>query len=188
MEYGFLSRMSVQSLSDQDEAVRLAPIAAAAPTAVTPEQAACWSLPRAGENAESMIFSMVNTLLLRIHQSGALNELSAEQQALLKEAVSYYKTYRKEIPKAQPLWPLGLPEQDSDTLCLAMDMGKRLLLAVWRIREGEERCRIPLPRRFTEARQSYPEGYQFPCRLLEQGTILEAELPPAPSARLYSVE
>ena len=35
-----------------------APIAAAAPSAVTPEQAACWSLPQAGHSDEEMIFSI----------------------------------------------------------------------------------------------------------------------------------
>lgn len=188
MEYGFLSRLSIQSLSDQDEAVKLAPIAAAAPTAVTPEQAACWSLPQVGENAEQMILSMANTLLLRIHQSGALDQLSGEQLALLKEAVALYKTYRKELPRGIPFWPLGLPGPHSKVLCLGMDLGGRSLLAVWRIQEGEMPCRILLPRRFREVRQFYPAGYHCPVRLLEKGSILEAELPEAPSARLYEMK
>lgn len=186
MEYGLLSRLSIQSLSDQDEAVKLARIAAAAPTAVTPEQAACWSLPQAGESEEQMIFSMVNTLLLRIHQSGALNELSGEQQALLTEAIALYKTYRKELPKALPFWPLGLPSPEAPLLCLGMDLGERSLLAVWRIQNGTP-VRIPLTRSFQEVRQLYPaERSTFP-RLSKDGRELEAELPPAPAARLYEV-
>lgn len=187
MEYGLLSRLSIQSLSDQDEAVKLACIAAAAPTAVTPEQAACWSLPQAGESEEQMIFSMVNTLLLRIHQSGALDALSLGQQALLKEAIALYKTYREELPKALPFWPLGLPAPEDGLLCLGMDLGERALLAVWRIRE-EAICRIPLPQRYEEARQIYPAGRVCPLWLSEGGRLLEANLPPAPAARLYELK
>lgn len=184
MEYGLLSQLSIQSLSDQDEAVKLAPIAAAAPTAVAPEQAACWSLPQPGQTAEELVFSMVNALLLRIHQSGALDRLSAQQQALFHEAVTLYKTYRADLPRALPFWPLGLPQPGSAVLCLGLDCGGYALLAVWKLADGGP-CRLPLPRACGEVCQFYPQGMRCPCALTAAGRVLEARLPQAPSARLY---
>lgn len=187
MEYGLLSQLSIQSLSDQDEAVKLAPIAAAAPSAVTPEQAAVWSLPAADASDEELIFSMVSTLLLRIHQSGPLNDFSPAKRALLSEAIALYKTYRRDLAHAVPLWPLGLPAPDDALLCLAMDPGDRILLALWRIRDEKTVCHVPLPRVFAHAAQIYPAGIPYPCRLTEDGQTLLATLPPAPSARLYEL-
>ena len=188
MEYGLLSQLSIQSLTDQDEALKLAPIAAAAPSAVTPEQAACWSLPQAGHSDEEMIFSMVNALLLRIHQSGALDALGAQQRALLQEAIALYKTYRAELPGALPFWPLGLPAPESEVLGLGMDFGSHALLAVWRVDGDAQPCRLPLPRPFARVRQYYPAGHLYPCGLAEAGRLLEACLPAAPCARLYRLD
>ncbi len=131
---------------------------------------------------------MVNTLLLRIHQSGALNELSPEQQSLLKEVITLYKSYRMDLPHALPVWPLGLPSPDSDLLCLAMDFGSYFLAAVWRIKGSDTPCRIPLPHAFAQVRQFYPGSYLCPCSLSDHGYTLEAMLPPAPSARLYRLD
>lgn len=187
MEYGLLSMLSIQSLSDQDEAVKLAAIAAAAPTAVTPEQSACWSLPHSGQSDEEMIFSMVNVMLLRIHQSGDLNHLSDSQIDFLREALSLYKTYRQRLPQALPFWPAGLPKPGSSSLCLGMDFGDFALVAVWNL-NGTDALRFSLPRVFRNVRQFYPSTAKTLCSLDDSGQVLRVQLPPAPSARLYRLE
>ena len=40
---------------------------------------------------------MVNALLLRVHQSGHLAEITDVQKELVKEALDYYKTIRDDI-------------------------------------------------------------------------------------------
>lgn len=82
MDYAMLSRYSIQSTSDQDDYRLYATIAANAPTAVTPEQAAVWAYPMNHEEKisqrelkEETVFNMVNAMLLRIHQSGHLAKL-----------------------------------------------------------------------------------------------------------------
>ncbi len=101
MDYAMLSRSHLQSVSDQTNYIRNAPIAAGAPTAVLPEQAAIWSCPIG--NADAVAFNMINALLQRIHLSGKITELSEEAFALVKEGVDVYKTYRDLIPKAFPV-------------------------------------------------------------------------------------
>jgi len=105
MEYSLLSRHSIQSVSDQTDYRKLAAIAAASPTAVTPEQAAIWSYPLKEGDKEEVIFNMINAMLLRLHQSGHLAELSEERFALVKEGISCYKRIRREIRGALPFWP-----------------------------------------------------------------------------------
>ena len=85
MDYALLSRCSIQSTSDQEDYHSYAMIAANAPTAVTPEQAAVWSYPLKDAGREECIFNMVNAMMLRIHQSGHLAEISPEGYALVKE-------------------------------------------------------------------------------------------------------
>ena len=85
MDYALLSRYSIQSTSDQDNYLMYATIAANAPTAITPEQAAVWAYPLMEGDKEEVAFNMVNAMLLRIHQSGHLAKISDERRAMVKE-------------------------------------------------------------------------------------------------------
>lgn len=67
MDYALLSRLSIQSTSDQEEYDMYAQISANAATGVAPEQAAVWSYPLEQGDREETIFNMVNAMLLRIH-------------------------------------------------------------------------------------------------------------------------
>ena len=80
-----LARNSIQSTSDQEDYRNYATISANAAIGVTPEQAAIWSYPLRDGTEEEVIFNMVNALLLRIHQSGHLAEISPERFALVNE-------------------------------------------------------------------------------------------------------
>lgn len=146
MDYALLSRCSIQSTSDQEDYHSYAMIAANAPTAVTPEQAAVWSYPLKDAGREECIFNMVNAMMLRIHQSGHLAEISPEGYALVKEGIDCYKSMREDIRRAVPFWPLGLAKAEDRWLCLGLwnEERQRGYLALWkRDAEGEEK-EIPL--------------------------------------------
>ncbi len=112
-DYALLSRMQLQSTSDQQEYLRYPPIAAAAPAAIAPEQAAVWAYPQPEFSAGEIAFTMVNALLGRIHLSGHLDRMSEPQRELVAEAVRVYKeSLRPAIARSVPFWPLGLPRWD----------------------------------------------------------------------------
>ncbi len=90
---------SIQSTSDQDDYRYYCTIAANSPSALTPEQSAIWSYPLREGDREEVVFNMVNAMLLRIHQSGHLAELTQERRDLVKEALDIYKTIRKRYQK-----------------------------------------------------------------------------------------
>lgn len=142
-DYALLSRCSILSTSDQEDYGHYATISANAAAGVTPEQAAVWSYPMRSGDEEETIFNMVNTLLLRIHQSGHLAELSDVRKALVKEGIDYYKSIRQNIKTALPVWPLGYADYQDKWLCFALKTEKKAYLAVWR-RGAEEQIEIPL--------------------------------------------
>lgn len=159
MDYAMLSRCSIQSTSDQDDYVRYCVIAANAPTGVTPEQAAVWTYPmsHAGDSSlEETIFNMVNAMLLRIHQSGRLDELDEPQKKLVAEGIRVYQSIRGDIPHMLPFWPLGLADYSDRWVCMGLTDGKeKAYLAVWKKEEGEGEVEIPVKAR--EVRCIYPK-------------------------------
>jgi alpha-galactosidase len=115
-----LSRLHLQSTSDQQDLRRYAPIAASAPTAVPPEQGAGWAYPQPEDSPDEIAFTMASALLGRVHLSGRLPELGPEARALVHEAVAVYKAIRADLPRAVPSWPLGLPGWEDPWIALAL--------------------------------------------------------------------
>ena len=57
-DFAMLSRLQMQSTSDQQDFLRYPPIAAAAPLAMLPEQAASWAYPQPEMSAEEVAFCL----------------------------------------------------------------------------------------------------------------------------------
>ncbi|CAM3477200.1 MULTISPECIES: glycoside hydrolase family 36 protein [Saccharibacillus] len=190
MDYALLSRHSIQSTSDQTDYLKNAVIAAASASAVTPEQAAVWSYPLRTGSREEVVMNMVNTLLLRIHQSGHLAEISDDRFELIREAIAYYKTIRQDLKRCRPFWPLGLPTFGDGWMAFGMQGAERTYLAVWRM-GGAESIGIPLEHfgdNEVKFRQAYPNeadsAVEWDAALRE----LRVTLTHPVSARLYELD
>ena len=146
IDYAMLSQYSIQSTSDQEWYGRYATISANAPAGLTPEQAAIWSYPLREGDKEEVVFNMVNAMLLRIHQSGHLAELSPERKALVREALDCYKTIRQDIKSALPFWPIGLSKYEDEWVALGLrsTLSDKIYLAVWRREGGHQECTLPI--------------------------------------------
>ncbi|KAA8999699.1 alpha-galactosidase [Paenibacillus spiritus] len=190
MDYAMLSRYSIQSTSDQDNYVRYASIAAGSPAGLTPEQSAIWSYPMREGDDNEVIFNMVNALLLRVHQSGHLAELSPRRRALVKEALDVYKRIRSDIPEALPFWPLGLPDPASPWVSLGLARGNKRYIALWRTAGDEPGTVLPLPAlagREADAECLYPRGAGCELAWDAAAGTLSAQLPPGVTARLIAL-
>ena len=109
MDYAMLSRLQIQSMTDQEDYLKLPAILVGASAAVLPEQLAIWSYPLANADADQASFNMVTAMMCRIHQSGRLDSLSSQAWAQVTEGIRVYKELlRKHIPAAVPFYPLGL--------------------------------------------------------------------------------
>lgn len=132
MDYAQLAVTQIQSTSDQQDLLRYPPIAAAAATAVAPEQAAVWAYPQPDHTPDRIAFTLTGALLGRIHLSGFLDRMNDEQFALVRSAIRVYKDIRPEIAGARPFWPLGLPDWEDAWIAHGLRGRDATLVAVWR--------------------------------------------------------
>lgn len=149
MDGATLSVTQLQSTSDQQDPLRFPPIAAAAPTAVPPEQGAVWAYPQPEYDDDLISFTLGGALLGRIHLSGHLNRMSEHQLGLVRDAVGTYKAIRADLARAVPFWPLGLPGWTDEWLALGMRVpGGASYVSVWRrggeseVQQSEVRLRL----------------------------------------------
>jgi len=184
LDYAMLARMSVHSTSDQVDHRTYASIAAAAPSAVTPEQGAVWAYPQPEHTPEQASFCLVNALLGRVHLSGRIDLMSGEQRARVAEALRVYKDHRSTVATGRPHWPLGLPGWYDDWLALAI-VDNDCLLSVWHRGESPADTVIPLPPGcWRSAQVVFPKDLGTDLTLARDGTSLRVSLPSGPAARL----
>jgi alpha-galactosidase len=131
IDYALLSRFQLQSTSDQQDLLRYPPIAAAAPAAITPEQAANWAYPQPSFTDDEIAFTLCGALLGRVHLSGHLDHMSREQRELVAEAVRVHKELRGSLADAVPFWPLGLPRWTDPWIALGLRAPVASYLTVW---------------------------------------------------------
>ncbi|GKQ37857.1 glycoside hydrolase family 36 protein [Streptomyces sp. A012304] len=146
MDGATLAVSQLQSTSDQQDPLRYPPIAAAAPTAVPPEQGAVWAYPQPEFDDDLIRFTLGGALLGRIHLSGHLDRMSAHQLGLVRDAVTVYKSVRGDLARAVPFWPLGLPGWTDHWLALGMRTpdDHTAYISVWR-RGGAPELLLPVP-------------------------------------------
>jgi alpha-galactosidase len=144
IDYALLSRLQLQSTSDQQDFRRYPPIAAAAPAAMTPEQAANWAYPQPDFSDDQITFTLCGALLGRLYLSGHLDVMSPAQLELVAEGVRVYKQIRPDIAVSVPLWPLGLPRWADPWIALGLRTPVATYLTLWR-RDGTAETSLSLP-------------------------------------------
>ncbi|MFD7509827.1 glycoside hydrolase family 36 protein [Streptomyces sp. NPDC059853] len=187
MDGSSLALVQLQSTSDQQDFLRYPPIAAAAPTAVPPEQGAVWAYPQPEFSEDAVAFTLAGALLGRVHLSGHLDRMDPGRFALVREAVEVYKGLRAELPGAVPFWPLGLPGWDDGWLALGLRTADGAgYLTVWH-RDGDPVRTLPLPAwrgRALEPEIRYPAAAPGSAQWSAADGTLTVTLPRTPTALL----
>lgn len=130
-DFALLSRLAMQSTSDQQDFVKYPPIAAAAPISMLPEQAANWAYPQPEMGSEEAAFCLATGLLGRFYLSGYLNRMPQESLELVREAVVASKALRADISTSRPYWPAGLPGWTDPWVALGLRTAESDLLTIW---------------------------------------------------------
>jgi alpha-galactosidase len=146
MDYAMLSRLQLQSMTDQENYLKLPGILVGATAAVLPEQLAIWSYPLAQADADQASFNMVTAMMCRIHQSGRLDSISADGLLQVTNGIRIYKeVIRSHTPYTAPFYPLGLPDVTNRKAPVALGMRAPgwTALAVWRL-EGADTVELPM--------------------------------------------
>ena len=185
-----LSRVQLQSTSDQQDFLLYPPIAASAPMSMLPEQAASWAYPQPGMSPEEAAFCLITSLPGRFFLSGYLNNMTSDELGLVHDAVDVAKQIRDEIRQSTPFWPLGLPGWEDPWVALGLKGAEGSLLAIWR-REDAPPAELHLP---DLAGEDVDAETVFPTRLEpwdlawdgDRG-VLRVQTDLAPSARLIRI-
>ncbi|NLE24249.1 MAG: alpha-galactosidase [Clostridiaceae bacterium] len=189
MEYSLLSRHSIQSVTDQTDYIKMAPIAANCMTAVTPEQAAIWSYPLRDGDLEEAVFNMVNAILFRIHQSGHLAEITKDRFEVIKEGIEYHKHICNELKEGLPFWPTGLASMSDEYLSVGIECKDKLYLAVWRTEGNTDSVQIPIKQaagKTANIAMAYPSKMQVPFSWDDESCTLSVKLAPK-TARIFEI-
>jgi len=145
MDYAMLSRLQMQSMTDQENYLKVPSILAGASAAVLPEQLGIWTYPLANADADQASFNMVTAMLCRIHQSGRLDSIAPQVLAQVAEGIRVYKeVLRKHIPAWIPFYPLGTSDVTNRKVPVALGMRspEMTVAGVWRI-DGAAVTKVP---------------------------------------------
>ncbi len=188
--YGLLDKHSIQSTSDQTDYIKTSAIAGAALTAITPEQAGIWSYPLKDSDKEAVIYNMINAMLMRVNQSGRIDQMTDENLSLVKEALDVYKSIRKYIPESVPFWPIKVPRMGDGWISLGLQSKDRAYIAVWRLESSEATRQLPvkcMKGKNTEVRCAYPSEPNCVFEWDAINSVLNVKLPERNMARFFEV-
>lgn len=143
-DYALLSRLDLQSTSDQQNPLLYPPIAAAAPALVLPEQAANWAYPQPGMPDEEIAFTLCTGLAGRPYLSGRVDLLDSDQRALVRAGVEAHRAIRPSLASTHAVWPLGLPGWEDPWVCLGLEAAGSVHVIVWRRADAPDEVRLPI--------------------------------------------
>jgi hypothetical protein len=192
MDYGLLSRMHLQSTSDQCDPLRYAAIAAAAPASVLPEQAGSWAYAQQEMTAERAAFTLAAGILGRLYLSGFVDRMDAGRLALVREAVGVHREVLTGVGALVPFWPLGLPGWEDDWVATGLRPAPGAAgdawFTLWR-RGGPAEIDLPLPAALRGGRieQVFPRAVEgWSTGPTTTGRRVTCHVP-EPSARVFRV-
>ncbi|SDC98209.1 alpha-galactosidase [Glycomyces harbinensis] len=143
-DYATLSRLHLQSTSDQQDPVLYPAIAAATPASILPEQAGHWGYAQPEMSAEESAFTLVAGITGRLYLSGHLARMDPEQLALVATAVAAHRELLPHNATAVPSWPLGL-EHRGPWQAFALHTEQATVLTVWRLPGAPADLELALP-------------------------------------------
>jgi len=186
-DYGLLSRLDLQSTSDQQDPLRYPPIAVGALLSILPEQAANWAYPQPNMDDEQIVFTMCTGLAGRLYLSGRLDAMQPRQRQLVREGVDLARSWSDDLLRATPVWPLGLPEWSAPWVASGLHTAHETLVAVWWRGSGPREVVLDLPAGSIEI--AYPSMPAHPWRIARQadGTTRIQVADDQPQARILRV-
>ncbi|MGM0123123.1 alpha-galactosidase [Enterococcus sp. AZ194] len=192
-DYALLSRHSLQSTSDQENYVMTGAIAANASSLMTPEQAAVWSYPLRTGDINEVVFNMANAMLLRIHQSGHLAELSDDRKAMVKEAIKTYKEeLRQYIPISSPVYPLNkFANFEDEWFSFGWQAEGKIYFAVWKKEPEQDVITLDFAKfknKEVDLRLVYPKEWSWQSSWNQTDGLLSLSFEGTNTARVFCLK
>ena len=146
MDYGMLSRTDLASITDQADWFRLSGVFFGVSRIVHPSQMGNWSILKSNMENRELVFTLINSMMCRMHISGNIEELSPAQKQIMIEAVSFYKKWRSILNDVKLYYhtPNASLQYTEGWLVLQMSNpdSSRMLLGSWRLKCNEDTFKI----------------------------------------------
>ena len=115
-DYAQLSRLDLQSTSDQCDPLIYAAIAAGAGLTILPEQQGNWGYAQQEMDDETAVLTLATGVLGRLYLSGFINRMDESRLGLVRDAIALQRRVLAEQERLVPWWPAGLPDFNGDWL------------------------------------------------------------------------
>lgn len=192
-DYAMLSRLDLQSTSDQCDPLIYAAIGAAAPMSILPEQEGNWGYAQQSMDEETAVLTLSAGILGRLYVSGFVNLMDESRLALVRQAIAAHRQVLASQRDLVPFWPLGFPDFETDWLAVGLKPApghecEDGWLTVWR-RNGSQHKELHIPSGY-ELQQAFPsvDDKQAPtwnAHPTVDGVELTASSVESPSARVF---
>ena len=119
-DYAQLSRLDLQSTSDQCDPLIYAAIAAGAGMTILPEQQGNWGYAQQEMDDETAVFTLATGVLGRLYLSGFIDRMTEPRLSLVRDAIALHRCVLTDQQHMVPFWPSGLPDFDGDWLAVGL--------------------------------------------------------------------
>ncbi len=130
-DYAMLSRLDMQSTSDQADPSIYAAIAAGAGVTILPEQQGNWGYAQEEMDDETAVFTLTAGILGRLYLSGFINRMGERRLALVRDAVALHRRVLDEQGHLMPWWPDDLPDFNGPWLAYGLRHNHAIAEAVY---------------------------------------------------------
>lgn len=115
-----MSRLDLQSTSDQCDPLIYAAIAAGAGMTILPEQQGNWGYAQQEMDDETAVFTLATGVLGRLYLSGFIDRMTEPRLSLVRDAIALHRCVLADQQHMVPFWPSGLPDFDGDWLTVGL--------------------------------------------------------------------
>ncbi len=115
-DYAQLSRLDLQSTSDQCDPLVYAAIAAGAGLTILPEQQGNWGYAQEEMDDETAVFTLATGVLGRLYLSGFIDRMTEPRLGLVRDAIALHRRILDEQRDLVPFWPDNLPNFNAEWL------------------------------------------------------------------------
>ena len=174
--YDVIKRFSLQSVTDQEDYIKMPSILSGSMIYYGPEKSGSWAYPYPLEHknissfeipkeeiieqkdGRQTVFNMVSGMSGYLYLSGKIDLADDFNKKLIKESISTYKTYNKTLSDRYPVFPIGLKNMWDNTMNVLGLIDKNnndMILSVWAL--GTTKFEVNLTKyRFKNIERLYP--------------------------------
>lgn len=125
-DYAQLSRLDLQSTSDQCDPLIYAAIAAGAGMTILPEQQGNWGYAQQEMDDETAVFTLATGVLGRLYLSGFIDRMTEPRLSLVRDAIALHRCVLADQQHMVPFWRPDFPTSTAIGLPSACVMSKRI--------------------------------------------------------------